>query len=441
MDKSIQDIKLLRRIEDIGLPDNIASDLRWYGNIKTLKKLIETDVVDLLKIYGIGDKKVEIIISALGEMGLSIPDSRTPKSLSKTPVIKTGFPNNLLAYIAENKTNFNCPENVTKDIIDGIHYACLSLTEKQQATLYLRFECHQTLEKIGARFSLSGSQIANIINASIVSWFKTGDIKYVEYGLKGYMNHTVISRVKSLIQTSIIQEYEHGYKDGYEDGYNKSKDVECQHKKLAKHMLEVKVEELDLSVRSYNCIKRAGINTLQDLLCRSEDDMRKVRNLGKKGFEEIENKLHEMGLYFCGTGTSNSKLQLFYYQFIKQFTFSAVDGLFGDKIEMCISIDANGKVVATKSIYDEDIYTSCEILPKLWEQFFDEAIIINDIINWEQERFEEIDIDECILNDMSYRVKFVLADKTIEFFGGTSSKGVRLVKDLFFKYIEPSFEI
>jgi len=61
-------------------------------------------------------------------------------------------------------------------------------------------------------------------------------------------------------------------------------------------ILEMTIEELDLSVRSYNCLKRAGINTVEELIQRNEDDMMKVRNLGKKSLEEVVNKLHELGL-------------------------------------------------------------------------------------------------------------------------------------------------
>lgn len=61
-------------------------------------------------------------------------------------------------------------------------------------------------------------------------------------------------------------------------------------------VLEMTIEELDLSVRSYNCLKRAGINTVQELTERTIDDMMKVRNLGKKSLEEVEQKLEALGL-------------------------------------------------------------------------------------------------------------------------------------------------
>ncbi len=61
-------------------------------------------------------------------------------------------------------------------------------------------------------------------------------------------------------------------------------------------VLEMTIEELDLSVRSYNCLKRAGINTVQELAQKSEEDMMKVRNLGRKSLEEVKHKLEELGL-------------------------------------------------------------------------------------------------------------------------------------------------
>lgn len=61
-------------------------------------------------------------------------------------------------------------------------------------------------------------------------------------------------------------------------------------------VLEMTIEELDLSVRSYNCLKRAGINTVQELTHKTEEDMMKVRNLGRKSLEEVQEKLGELGL-------------------------------------------------------------------------------------------------------------------------------------------------
>ena len=64
-------------------------------------------------------------------------------------------------------------------------------------------------------------------------------------------------------------------------------------------VLEMSIEDLELSVRSFNCLKRAGIATVEDLVNKSETDMMKVRNLGKKSLDEVTNKLHSLGLDFA----------------------------------------------------------------------------------------------------------------------------------------------
>ena len=61
-------------------------------------------------------------------------------------------------------------------------------------------------------------------------------------------------------------------------------------------ILEMTIEDLDLSVRSFNCLKRAGINTVEELTSKTTEDMMKVRNLGRKSLDEVLNKLKELGL-------------------------------------------------------------------------------------------------------------------------------------------------
>ena len=65
---------------------------------------------------------------------------------------------------------------------------------------------------------------------------------------------------------------------------------------IKEKVLEMTIEELDMSVRSFNCLKRAGIDTVEDLINRTEEDMMKVRNLGKKSLEEVIQKLQSLGL-------------------------------------------------------------------------------------------------------------------------------------------------
>ena len=77
----------------------------------------------------------------------------------------------------------------------------------------------------------------------------------------------------------------------------KNTEIMIESKETVKEkVLEMTIEELDMSVRSFNCLKRAGIDTVEDLINKTEEDMIKVRNLGKKSLEEVIQKLHSLGL-------------------------------------------------------------------------------------------------------------------------------------------------
>ena len=67
---------------------------------------------------------------------------------------------------------------------------------------------------------------------------------------------------------------------------------------LTSQTCAMSIKDMDLSVRSYNCLKRAGIHTVADIVNKSEQDMIKVRNLGKKSLDEVVNKIKELGLEF-----------------------------------------------------------------------------------------------------------------------------------------------
>ena len=80
----------------------------------------------------------------------------------------------------------------------------------------------------------------------------------------------------------------------------KNMDVMLEQRENEKErLLEMTIEELDLSVRSYNCLKRANIATVEDLVNKTEAEMLKVRNLGRKSFDEVTQKLESLGLSFA----------------------------------------------------------------------------------------------------------------------------------------------
>ena len=97
------------------------------------------------------------------------------------------------------------------------------------------------------------------------------------------------------LAAKVLSEHLNLFIDLSENGSNAVVMVEKENDEKEK-VLEMSIDELELSVRSYNCLKRAGINTVEELCNRTSDDMMKVRNLGRKSLEEVLAKLKELGL-------------------------------------------------------------------------------------------------------------------------------------------------
>lgn len=75
--------------------------------------------------------------------------------------------------------------------------------------------------------------------------------------------------------------------------------VEDEEDVNTEELYSIHVEELDLTLRSFNCLKRAGIDTVGDIVSKSKDEMAKIKNFGKKSLDEVEDKIHSMGLEFA----------------------------------------------------------------------------------------------------------------------------------------------
>lgn len=122
---------------------------------------------------------------------------------------------------------------------------------------------------------------------------------YDKLTLEVWTNGVINAQEAVSLAAKVLTEHLNLFVDLSDKGYNTEIMVEKDDKGKEK-VLEMTIEELDLSVRSFNCLKRAGINTVEDLINKSEDDMMKVRNLGRKSLEEVINKLAMMGLHLAG---------------------------------------------------------------------------------------------------------------------------------------------
>ncbi len=133
-----------------------------------------------------------------------------------------------------------------------------------------------------ANFTVSNTRVGNITD-------------FDKLELDVTTNGTIDAKEAVSLASKILNEHFNLFIDLSDEAKNKEFLVDRPETKKEK-VLEMTIEELDMSVRSFNCLKRAGIDTVEDLTNRTEEDMIKVRNLGKKSLEEVIQKLQSLGL-------------------------------------------------------------------------------------------------------------------------------------------------
>lgn len=121
---------------------------------------------------------------------------------------------------------------------------------------------------------------------------------YDKLTLEIFTDGTIAPEEALSLSAKILNEHMNLFIDLTDDMANTDIMVEKEEDKKDK-VLELTIEELDLSVRSFNCLKRAGINTVEDLVSKSEGEMMRVRNLGRKSLEEVVGKLASLGFEFA----------------------------------------------------------------------------------------------------------------------------------------------
>ena len=117
---------------------------------------------------------------------------------------------------------------------------------------------------------------------------------YDKLTLEVWTDGTISAKEAVSLGAKVLNEHLNLFVDLSDEAYHTEIMVEKDDNGTEK-ILEMTIEELDLSVRSFNCLKRAGINTVEDLISKSEEEMMKVRNLGKKSLEEVISKLQSLG--------------------------------------------------------------------------------------------------------------------------------------------------
>lgn len=192
------------------------------------------------------------------------------------------------------------PENLIKslgfeDIFDifenfNKYYEVIKtkLTDREEKVIDCIFHQHMTLQETGKEFGVTRERIRQVQIKALKK------IKRYRY----YFEVGEYADKKELAKQDYQKYLEQSKKEWkYEEAKEFVKNYESEHKQKIAMKAQIGIENLDLSVRSFNCLRRAGIRYLSELLSKSVEDLMKIRNMGKKSLKEIIDKLEQQGYH------------------------------------------------------------------------------------------------------------------------------------------------
>lgn len=270
----------LRRVLLSSLPGVAVTSIKIDGVLHEFSTVpgVKEDVTEIIlnikgltaKLESAGPKTVEIDVKGPCEVTAgSINCDSEVEILNKDMHIATLSENCRLhmeitldrsrGYVSADKNKLNMPENVIGVLpVDSIYTPVLKVN-----------------------FNVDNTRVGQITD-------------YDKLTLEVWTNGVINAQEAVSLSAKVLTEHLNLFVDLSDKGHDTEIMVKKDEQDKGK-VLELTIEELDLSVRSFNCLKRAGINTVEDLINRSEDDMMKVRNLGRKSLEEVMNKLVSLG--------------------------------------------------------------------------------------------------------------------------------------------------
>lgn len=190
--------------------------------------------------------------------------------------------------------------HLPEDYHGSLEYALITmLTEEEQKAVRLRYQEGMTYREIGEIFGVERGRVEAILRKSFKKLRHPSRSKYLLYGVSGY-----IGRYCERWEEDTFNK---GYQKGYQDGFLKGSTIETVEMALradfggqnTELLMEMDpIDNLDLNVRTYNCLKRANINTVGELTCKTRSELFQLRNLGKRSLDDLEKrlKIHSLAL-------------------------------------------------------------------------------------------------------------------------------------------------
>lgn len=193
---------------------------------------------------------------------------------------KDAYPKNLYKHIVDTDDDIE----MTPELAGSIEYVIISInSERESDIIHLYYKDGLSLKDIGIKYGVRPERIRQIKAKTLRRMRHPKYFKFIRFG-----------GIQAFLEKECMSSYDEGYTVGCKQGYDKYKEV-IENEKSA--FINKPIGELELTLRSYNCLRRAGINTVKDITNLTEDELMKIRNLGRKSANEIVNILETMDLH------------------------------------------------------------------------------------------------------------------------------------------------
>lgn len=178
-----------------------------------------------------------------------------------------GYPENLLQDVFD-RTTYEMPE-ITEDTVAGIEYAAGAMDNRRLQILLMYYRDGKTLREIAEFFCISPSRASGLKRETVAKLHRAKYVGYLLYGKQGYEEHLEKHRLEQAAKRD-TEEY--------------------------KHIMDIRFEDLDLSVRSFNSLRRAGYTTIGDIINLSEEEILNIKSISWKQYDEIGKVLMSRGV-------------------------------------------------------------------------------------------------------------------------------------------------
>ncbi len=278
----------LRRVLLSSLPGIAVTNIKIDGvlhEFSTIPGVVEDVTEIVLNVKGITAKlhcagTKTVIIDVTGEKEVTAGDIKLDSD------IEILNPNHHIATVGENERFY-----MELTFASGRGY----VSQERNKQLHTQILGAATSAPIGTIYTDSIYTPVYNVNYTVDNT-RVGNITdYDKLTLEILTNGTISAKEAISLGAKILNEHLNLFVN-LSDEAKKAEIMVEREETIKEKVLEMTIEELDMSVRSFNCLKRAGIDTVEDLINRTEEDMIKVRNLGKKSLEEVIQKLHSLGL-------------------------------------------------------------------------------------------------------------------------------------------------